>query len=55
MHDIMNDRVKGYDEPPKPEEKKRVEHDKPAFDDLKVVGTLGKGSFGHVQFHRASV
>lgn len=49
LEDIMKKQVEAYDQ--KPAEKKTPERTLPQinFTDLKVLGTLGKGSFGHVQ------
>lgn len=58
LKDIMQARIDGYDKEPNEEEnaaavdKKQEENyfdETLKFEDLQVLGTLGKGSFGHVQ------
>jgi len=47
---IMKNRVNGYEAPPVTEEKAQEnQKDKYKWEDLSVLGTLGQGSFGHVQ------
>lgn len=49
LEGIMKDRIDKYDEEPDAPEEDDVTTNSIAFDDLKILGTLGKGSFGHVQ------
>lgn len=49
LEDIMNDGLKRYEETGTAEKKKVLPSVNIPFEDLSVIGTLGKGSFGHVQ------
>jgi len=51
LEDIFNERVEGYNHAPDPNKNKLDDFTNKdiRLEDLKIVGTLGKGSFGHVQ------
>jgi len=52
LEDIMNKQINNYEEPPASPvvtTRSSAPKEEIKFDDLEVLGTLGKGSFGHVQ------
>lgn len=49
LEDILKQKVESYKQAPAKKDEKYAFSNKCAYEDLKIMGTLGKGSFGHVQ------